>query len=177
MMRLSPLILVVFVYSCSPKVVSFVNDDSKFDQYGTYLVVNYKVNNAELSKQGLELLNNIEMQLQTQLNRRGYQAVSSKPDIILRYEFISNNNSRSNVNRNPYDPFVTINTRTFRESILLFELTDRKTKKLIWQASIDLKQQHKPQKKQEELDNAIVALFNTYPYRAVHAKPDPSIIH
>lgn len=175
-MRLSLLIFVFFAIACSPKVVRFVNDDSKFDQYGTYLVVNYKVNNAELSKEGLELLNNIEMRLQEQLDRRGYEAVSSKPDIILRYEFISNNNSRSSVNSNPYDPFVTVNTRTFRESILLFELTDRKTKKLIWQASIDLKQQHKASKKQEELEKAIVALFNTYPYRALNANPDPSII-
>lgn len=175
-MRLSYLIIVFFLVACSPKVVRFVNDDSKFDQYGTYLVVNYKVNNAELSKEGLELLNNIEMQLQKQLNRRGYQAASTRPDILLRYEFISNNNSRSSVNNNPYDPFVTINTRTFRESILLFELTDRKTKKLIWQASIDLRQQHKASKKQEELEKAIIALFNTYPYRAFNANPDPSII-
>ena len=175
-MRLYLLIFIVLVVGCSPKVVRFVNDDSSFDQYGTYLVVNYKTNNAELSKDGLELLNNIEMQLQEQLDRRGYEAVSTKPDILLRYEFISNNNSRSNINSNPYDPFVTVNTRTFRESILLFELTDRKTKKLIWQASIDLKQQHKPKKKREELNKAIAALFNTYPYRALTAKPDHSII-
>lgn len=154
----------------------FVNDESKFDQYGTYLVVNYKVSNAELSKEGLELLSNIETQLQEQLNKRGYQAVSTRPDILLRYEFISNNNSRSSVSNNPYDPFVTVNTRTFRESILLLELTDRETKKLIWQGSIDLRQQHKPSKKQEELDKAIVALFNTYPYRALNATPDPSLI-
>ncbi|MDW3191502.1 MAG: DUF4136 domain-containing protein [Cytophagales bacterium] len=175
-MRLYLLIFILFIIGCSPKVVRFVNDDSSFAQYGTYLVVNFRTNHAELSKDGLELMNNIEMQLHEQLNRRGYQAVSTKPDILLRYEFVSNNNSRSNINNNPYDPFITVNTTTFRESILLFELTDRKTKKLIWQASIDLKQQHKPKKKQEELNKAIVALFNTYPYRALNANPDLSII-
>lgn len=175
-MRLYVLILLGLLSACSPKVVQFVNDDSKFAEYATFLVVNYKVNNAELSKEGLELVADIEMQLQKQLERRGYQPTSTRPDIILRYEFISNNNSRTNVNRNPYDPFVTVNTRTFRESILLFELTDRKTKKLVWQASIDLKQQHKASKKKEELDKAIATLFNTYPYRALNANPDPSII-
>ncbi len=175
-MRLYTLILLGVISACSPKVVQFVNDDSEFGRYSTYIMVNNKVNNAELSKEGLELLNSIETQLQQQLERRGYQAITTQPDIIFRYEFISNNNSRTNVNNSPYDPFVTINTRTFRESILLLELTDRKTRKLIWQASIDLKQQHKPLKKQEELKRAIKVLFNTYPYLALNANPDLSII-
>lgn len=175
-MRLYLLVTLVAFSACSPKVVQFVNDDARFKEYKSYLVVNYKINNAELSKEGLEMINDIEFQLQEQLERRGYEAVSTKPDIILRYEFISNNNSRTNVNGNPYNPFVTVNTRTFRESILLFEMTDRKTKKLIWQSSIDLKQQHKPAKKKEELDQAIATLFRTYPYRALQSEPDPTII-
>lgn len=169
-----PFTTLVFLlaFGCTPKVIQFVNEESKFDKYETYLLLNFKVSDEELSKEGRKMIQEIESHIQAQLDARGYKVTQQKPDMLFRYDLIANNNSRTNLDTNPYSPFVTVNTRTFREASLLFELTDRKTRKLIWQGSIDLKQQHRPKKKDEELARAIMLIFDSYPYRALSNQPN-----
>lgn len=165
-------IVISIVWSgCTPRVIQFVNDESNFEQYGTYLILNFKVSDEDLSEEGRNMISEIERQIHANLTERGYQSVEQKPDMLLRYDLLANNNSRTNVDNNPYSPFVTVSTRTFREASLLFELTDRKTRKLIWQGSLDLKQQHRPKKKQDELSRAIELIFDSYPYQALSKVP------
>ncbi len=160
---------------CSQKVVNFVNEDSDFGSYSSYVIRNFKVSEANVSPEGERLLMILETSLENQMRRRDYKKVGQSPDLLLRYELLTNLNSRTNVDQTPYSPIVRVNTRTFKESALLVELTDRKTRKLVWQASIDMKD---PGKKPADrfLQEAIVKMFNSYLYRANSSEQDQSLI-
>jgi hypothetical protein len=54
-------------------------------------------------------------------------------------------------------------------------MTDQKTKKLVWQASLDVKDFQRSAKKKDAVLKAVTHIFNTYPYRAGQKEPDPSL--
>lgn len=168
-------VLIIFT-SCSPRVIHFVNDDSAFKDYFTYHIVNFKVPTGGLSPKGQELINTLEAAFKFELERRAYTFEKKSPDVLLRYELIANTETRTNVNRSPFSALVEVDTRSIKQSALLLELTDRETKKLIWQSSVDLKQYNKKTKSLESLDGVITRLFNTYLYRAGQSKKDPTLI-
>lgn len=173
-------IFLTTAFGCSQKVVHFVNSNARFSSYTSYDIVNFKTSKADISQEGQAIFRAIESNIASQLQRRDYQKKSEKPDIVARYELISN--QRTEVNRN-YSPYYFptygnnyYTTRTFLESALLIELFDANSKKLVWQASLDLNKYAKRNNKEEILKDAISQLFNTYLYRANSNTPDESLI-
>ncbi|MEQ9306568.1 MAG: DUF4136 domain-containing protein [Marinoscillum sp.] len=164
---------------CNPKVVHFVNSRSDFGSYSSYDVVNFKASNTELSAEGEQIFRNIEKNIGEELKLRGYTKQHSNPNLIARYELISNQRTEVNRNVNPYS-FPTYGnystSRTFLESALLIEIYDTTTRKLVWQASVDLNKYAKRNNKEEILKDAVTQLFNTYLYRANSKTPDESLI-
>lgn len=166
--------------SCSSqkKVVSFTNDNINFENYNTYNIVNYKKGDQDFSSQGAIFINKIEKGITEEMNAKKYSR-SKNPDVLVRYEIISsvnsNNSNTANFNRvgNRYDPFYTPFNNNSRqiEGVLLIELKSRKTKKLIWQGSLDLKYSHKTEKNENLLINAVHHIFDAYHYEAGSNKP------
>lgn len=139
-----------------------------------------KNKDADISQEGAKIINIIEQNLKEQMIKRSY-VQSGDPSLFLRYELISNQkSSRISNNSNPYSPFYysyspMLNASAITESVLLLELFDAKTQKLIWQASLDLNKYAKKSKKEVILSEAIAQLFDTYLYKANSNNIDQSL--
>ncbi len=172
------LIVLLISASCSPKVIQFVNSESSFTTYKSFGITNLKSTN-NLSPEGKEVYSFIENQINEELTRRDYVMNNEDPDIVVRYELIANQRNEVNPSYNTFNPtFPTYrySFRTVLESALLMELFDAGNKKLIWQASLDLKKQSGKTTREEILKDAVTKLFNTYLYRAESKITDQSLV-
>ena len=176
MKNLTPIMfLAIVITACATnyKVVSFSNDSIDLSKYNTYQIINYKKGKEDFSKQGELYFSKIENGIKSGLESKKYM-VSDQPDMIVRYEIISNLNVRQNSGNSNYyqngyyDQFYNQNNNTSRqiEGILLIEMKDRKTKKLIWQGSLDLKYSRKSDKNKDLLTNAVETILLEYNYNA-----------
>jgi hypothetical protein len=168
---------VVLFLGCSPKVVHFTNENSTFNQYNTFGIVNIKITKTPSSNTGDPQIKAIEDEINAQMIRRGY-TVAQSPSLIVRYEYISKQITKNNSNNyygNPYaSPSSNFNV-TSNESALIIEIVDPKVKKSIWQASIDLKSKNKKQSQLDNLKNNVGILFNTYLHRANTSETDKTL--
>ncbi len=160
-------------FSCSQKVVSFINDRANFKKYVSYQLVNVKINKRKMAPEATQLLGTIESQIEYQMEGvRSYTPSSVGPDLILRYELVSSTNSNTTTNQSFLGP-PTLSTRIIYESVILLELLDNR--KLVWQGSFDLTQNSKEDRNHKAIKKAIDLIFTTYPYRAGRSDPDPSL--
>ncbi|XOV95243.1 MAG: DUF4136 domain-containing protein [Bacteroidota bacterium] len=170
----------LFAFGCNPKVIHYLNESAPFSGFTTYQITNVKINNADISEAGQEIIKYIESAIIGEMNRRSYKP-QKDPDLIVRYELISNQETNVNVNNYGYGgyysyPYRTVSVRTFLESALLVEIINLKTKKAIWNASVDLNNYKKEKDMDEVIQKAVVTIFNTYPYKAGSRYPDQSLI-
>lgn len=175
-MKRWPLLLFILVTSCSPKVVSYVNERAHFSQFATYRLVSAKSESKNVTPENTTIFDLIKENIHQQMARRGYEESSVTPDLTLRYEVTSNTRveiNNSQVNPYFYQPFP-ITTRTIYQSILLLELFDS-NKKLVWQGSYDLRQEKKEKKVAKAINRAVGYIFTTYPYRALSGEADESL--
>lgn len=176
-----PIFLIVISFGCTTvKVINYVNEESSFKTYKSFAIVNYKSNDIDISAEGSKMINEIESNLENQMYRRGYEKSNSQPDVLVRYELISNQVTQTN-SISPYaNPYYGISpsftSRTFLESALLVEMTDINTKKMIWQASVDMSKFDQADEQEKIIINAISQIFDTYLYRALSDNPDQSLI-
>ena len=113
----------------------------------------------------------LEKQLKEEMRNLGYSLVASSPDLLLRYEIISNviakDQFRNNFNRYNrtlyYDPsFYDIRHVDMHQSMLMIELLNFKTGKLVYQGSLDLNQSGRNKNKTELLVNAVRLIMAEY---------------
>ncbi len=175
---LSAFVALLSFAQCASKIVHFTSPKAKLSEYATFGVVNYK-KTMDLSSEGMATYSMIEQLVSLQMIRRGYDA-AAEPDIMLRYEFIGNQKSEvRSTNTRPFGyttRFPTYQVTNMLQSTLLVELYDTNTKKLIWQASLDLDKTTNKKNKEQILENAVIKLFNTYLYRARTSSTDESLI-
>ncbi|MEP0367464.1 MAG: DUF4136 domain-containing protein [Cyclobacteriaceae bacterium] len=170
---------ILLLSQCNPKVVNFVNEEAAFEKYTAFATVNTKNNEAQMSDEGHAIKANIERAIDAQMLRRAYNKSNTNPDLIARYEIIAKQVSKTSSNSSGYygtyyNPSFTV--RTILEAVLLIELNDVKSRKVIWQASIDLSQYDKKSAQAELINEAVSRIFDTYLYTAGQNKPDPSLI-
>ena len=160
-------------------VVTFTNSDSSFSNYFSYQLEHLKTKTeAKDIKKPDEILR-LEKALHEEMASRRYQQSTSYPDLTLRYELISNQQTTYNVDAFPYrrsfyDPFgyfYNINERTFTESILLLELKDAATAKIVWQGSLDLRYSRRSKKVDDLIKDAVTNIFDSYRYIAGSGEP------
>ena len=172
-------VLLWITTGCSQKVINYVNPSSAFKTYESYVLVNYKVNQSDLSPEGEQIFSQISSNINLQMARRDYLKEHKNPDLVVRFELISNQVTEVDLNHTGfYSPFPRsyFTSRTFLESALLVEITDHATKKLVWQASVDLDTYAKKKDTPVILQTAIEQIFNTYLYRSGSDSPDESLI-
>lgn len=173
-------LFVLFIFGCNPKVIHYLNESAPYSGFNTFQITNVKVNNAELSDTGQEIMKLIELNIIQEMKRRDYQ-VKNDPDVVVRYELISNQRTDVNMDNfglyNPmYYPYRSITVRTFLESALLIEIINLKTKKAVWHASVDMDKYKKQRNTDKIIQKAVQNIYNTYLYRAGTARPDNSLI-
>ncbi len=160
-------------------VVTFTNSGSDFSNYFSYQLEHLKTKaDAKDIKKPNELLR-LEKVLHEEMASRKYQQSTSYPDLTLRYELISNQQTTYDVDafsyrRSFYDPFgyfYNINERTFTESILLLELKDAATAKIVWQGSLDLRYSRRSKQVDDLIKDAVTKIFSSYRYIAGSEHP------
>lgn len=170
--------------SCSASnVIQYLDEEANFKGYHSFKIINYKNENKQYSSEGNAFVDSIEFYIGYQMKHRAYES-AAKPDLMVRYELISGVESETDYNNSNYyggrtyyspfyDPYYN-GPRSSRhiEGILLLEIKERKTKKLVWQGSLDLK--YSKRKKDSNLglmEDAITEIFETYPYMAGRSEP------
>lgn len=166
-------LILVLLLGCGVRVIQYVNDRAPFAQYEDYVLVGLKGKNV--GSDPSNLLIRIEGQIHEEMQRRDYK-VSDTPDLILRYEVVASTKTETRNSNYLYGPIFMPNSRTITESVILLEMTDAKTKKLVWQASLDLREHNKITKKKDVLKSALINIFNTYLYRAGNGQPDQNLV-
>lgn len=152
----------------------FLNPKAQFASFESYSLVNVKINRRQLDPGTTKFLAELESYIKEEMEtRRGYQVSNIDPDLILRYELVSNTRNVNNNRQSIYDLRPVINTATVYESVILLELLHKK--KLVWQGSYDLTQSRKASRNEKEIKKAIVSIFTTYPYQAGKAAPNPTL--
>ncbi|MFK7954329.1 MAG: DUF4136 domain-containing protein [Ekhidna sp.] len=161
--------LTSMLFCCTPKAISYINSEAKFNQFETFRVVSTRLDGKTESEKKSSF-SNLKDEIINQMTLRSYIQSNIKPDLTLRYELSST--SRSSQNNNPNNTLnnalgfpPNFNSRTIHESILLLELYDDQ-KKLVWQGSYDLKNEKKEKKASIAIKNAVDIIFTSYPYMA-----------
>ena len=174
----------IFLVACSASnVIQYLDEEANFKDYHSFKIINYKNDNKAYSAEGNAFVDSVEFYINGQMKHRAYEE-AVRPDLMVRYELISGvesevdyGNSNFYGGRTFYSPFYDpyyYGPRETRhiEGILLLEIKERKTKKLVWQGSLDLKYSKK--KKDSNLglmQDAIITIFETYPYMAGKSEP------
>ncbi|MEM6643681.1 MAG: DUF4136 domain-containing protein [Bacteroidota bacterium] len=158
---------------CSQKIVSYNNPKAAYQTFETYLLVSPKMN-SKLSEETSLAYELIAENIQKEMSRRGYEKSTVSPDLTLRYDLTSSTRVETTVNQSLFFPVFQVNTRTIHEGVLLIELYDPR-KKLVWQGSYDLDQERKEKRVKKVIENSILKIFTTYPYRAAQRLPDPAL--
>ncbi len=168
-------LLCVLLSSCtSYKVVTFTNSNSRFNSYFSYEIAHLKTKAGNAEQKKPEVVLRLEDAIHQQMAERKYQRSGNRPDLRLRYEIISNQRTEYDMDTysyrqsiyNPYGYYYNLNERNFTESILLLELTDVSTNKVVWQGSLDLRYSRKSKKTDNLIQEAVIKIFDSYRYTA-----------
>lgn len=163
--------------SCTPKVVNFVNQESSFSRYNTFSITNTKLNNKNGSTDVDGIFDVITRNIETQMVRRNYKRKSIGADLTIRYEIITNRKTEINqLQTYPNSSFASpITYRTFVEGVLLLEMIDMTSRKIVWQASMDLSKYEREKDKNKIIKQAISSIFDTYLYAAGSSNIDETL--
>lgn len=168
----------LILFQCSLKVVNFTNEKADFERYKSFRVINYKAENSQLDQNSRNIFQLLESEISNEMTRRNYSLSNISPDLLVRYELISNQNTETRRTDYNYGYYVVPNfsTTTFITSVLLIELIDFSSKKIVWQASVDLKDLSKKTEQNEMLKSAVKQTFNTYLHTSGNNEEHPNLI-
>lgn len=168
------ILILTALISCNPKVVSYINSKARFQNFSSYQLVNVKIGKRNLPPEATELLGSIESEIKVEMEqRRNYVTSNIDPDLILRYELVSNTRTERSTNNNSVFNTPSFNSNVVYESVILIELLNNK--KLVWQGSYDLTQSRRETRNENAVKKAIGLIFTTYPYTAGKAVSDPAL--
>ena len=170
------LFLCLSLTSCAPNVVYYIKEGASFKNFSSYAILppKYAEENEEEKD---ELFKRIETAINYEMKKRDYVVNRKTPNLVVKYELISSSESSTQQNTYPglYGGLVTLPiSQTFTQSTLVFEMLELKSKKLIWQASIDVRELDQ-QKSKDLVVTAVMEMYRTYLYRAGTRQPDETL--
>lgn len=173
-MKINLVIVFLLSIGCSPKIVGYINPDAAYGSFESYQLVNVKIDKRHLDVNSTQLLGALASQIKYQMEeKRSYLLSNISPDLILRYELVSNAKTPNNTNtysnpgmtrRSAFNSYTNPTPHITQESVVLLELLSKG--KLIWQGSYDLTQNRKKSENEDIFKMAINRIFTTYPYKA-----------
>lgn len=169
----------IFLLGCGVKVIQYINTDAPFGSYEEYVLIGLKGKNINNTDPSQDIRPRLETAIRGEMNRRNYIERSDEPDLIVRYEIVSGTVSQRNTNNGRIGmvpgmvPMYNLSTAV--ESVLLLEIISAKNQKLVWQASVDLRDHSKKTKRKDVLVSAVEKMFNTYLYEAGKKTPSANL--
>lgn len=168
-----PVILIFLLTGCAPKAITyFLEEEARLEQYQTYRILNTKLERTNLSKDGREVLDILELAIREKMRERGFEESNLGPDVILRYEIVTNQFTEGS-NNGPFGPPVS--SRTFMESLIIIDLLDAERRKMFWQSSYDMRQENRDIKQEQAVERAVSEIFFTFPYKAGSREVDEKL--
>lgn len=154
----------MLVVGCStPKVVSHQTPGADLKAYTTFGVVA----GQKFSKEDISTRDQMEDAIIHEMESRGYE-YSLDYGLKVSYQIIlsTQTDARTDYQSYPYYGrsylYETVDVRYYKAGILLLEMRDTKTNKIVWQGSIDMKQ-NQNSKKRLNLAEFTALIFSTYP--------------
>ena len=166
--------LLFIIGGCSPEIRVYSDHDPDYDlkKYTTFNWV--KKENIELGNNPLYYneLNDkrIKSAVQEQLTSRGYSLSENKPDMVVHYHIIVDD--QSIVTTDPhgyfYSPYwmrLRTNVYQYREGTLIIDLMDSKSNNLIWRgwASSAIEGVYTPDQIDGLIKTAVAKIFRKFP--------------
>jgi len=173
-MKYNFLLFTLILLSCSTqKIVHYINEEASFQNYNSYYLLNTKGN---IRAKDDELIPRLENVILREMEKREYFFDDENPDLILRYELVAMTETEVRSTNTPYTFTGSVMVSSFNQSILLFELKDRKSNKLVWHGSIDMKNHQELKSKKDPIKAAVKLVFDSYPYKAGSDEKDLSLL-
>ena len=172
-MRQSRILLLFFsfiAYSCnSIQVITHYNEKADFSKFHSFKTVNdiERPGNTDTYTEYEDL----DRAIAGKMREKKY-AESPDADLGVHYRIILNKKIDYNYNRDRLYPYTNYETysRKYTEGVLIIEMRDRDTRKVVWQASLDLKI-NKRKKLENVIEDTINFIFQEYPFEAGSNKP------
>jgi hypothetical protein len=186
MRRLLVISIVALLTGCSPQIRVYSDYDPDYDLW-MYRTFDWgQRENIEESKNPLHYneLNDkrIKSAVQEQMTLRGYELSSEKPDLILHYHIVVDD--QSVVTTEPYGyrygPYwmrMHTNVYSYREGTLILDLMDKKTNNLIWRGwAVSAIDQIDPKDVDELIKTAVSRIFKKYPKAPATLKTSKEVV-
>ena len=162
----------------TPQVVSFYNEKAEFNRYKSYQIVNPTRSKDDFSDEALKTIDIIEATISAEMEKKKY-TYDYDSDLIVYYRYLVGQEvdyvaepAHAPYHYDPYDPYYQPRTKEYDEGTFSVELKDARTKKLVWQGSLDLKIKARSKLSREEIINqTITFIFAKYPFEAGNANP------
>jgi hypothetical protein len=172
-MRPGRILLLLFchlAFSCnSIRVITHYNENSDFSKFHSFKTVNdiERPGNTGTYTEYLDL----DRAIAAKMIERKYTE-ETDADLGVHYRIILNKKIDYNYNRDRLYPYTNYETygRKYTEGVLIIEMRDRDTRKVVWQASLDLKI-NKRKKLENVIEDTIDFIFSEYPFEAGSKKP------
>jgi len=167
------------VVGCTtPQVISFYNEKVDFGRYKSYEIINPTRSKEDFSDEALKTIELIETAIATEMERKKY-SYGYDSDLIIYYRYLVGQKvdyvaepAYSRYHYDPYDPYYQPRQKVYDEGTFSIELKDSRTKKLVWQGSLDLKIKPRSKLSREEIVNqTITSIFAKYPFEAGNPTP------
>jgi len=169
-------LVLILSWGCSgPKVIAFRGSNPDLSSYFTFRV-KHQIAPKDTDTAAFMLINKVENSILAQMNNYGYE-MTSVADLVVEYNLVLSSKVDYRVDnsyQNRYDynsytyPYYRVNKREYTEGTLLVEVREDFSRKLVWQASLDMKYNKKrsSKKKADPVKNAFDLIFAEYPFRA-----------
>ncbi len=168
-------LIILIITGCNTiNVISHQTPGTDFGLFSSYLVEN-PLQRKDAPKQNYAGYEDLEAAIKLNMDNRGY-IESKTPDLVLRYRVIIDpkveyrNTNRYNRYNYNYPSYYTLQERTYNEGILMIEIRNSNTRKVVWQGSLDLKVNKRKRSKEVVLES-VSMIFKQYPYIAGNNEP------
>lgn len=182
-------VLILALFSCSgPKVIAFTGNNPDFASYYTFRI-QHPVKSENKNDTLTQAMNKVETIIARQMQSKGYEK-TQVADLVVKYNLILDNKVDYRVDQTsrygynypyygygsyPFYPYY-LNKNEYTEGMLLVELRESLSNRLVWQASLDLRyrKRNSNRKKTDPVEDAFHIIFSKYPYVAGNSEPQIS---
>ncbi len=155
---------IALFYSCAaPKVVSYHDENIDFSEFETFDIVTA----TDVAAKNTQEKDKIEVEILNEMEARGYR-FTENGDMNVQYRIILESKTKVNTDRRTtryygrqYRYYQTEVNR-YSQGILLVEVTNGSTNKLLWSGSLDLSFNQKSREK-KDIGGLVEMVFSKFP--------------
>jgi hypothetical protein len=180
-LRIIPILLLGFVYGCSPTVSVTTDYDhaASFGAFKTFAVYDLKAQEGQVNQLNVDRVTNA---IRSEMTAKGFTETSNNPDLKVNAVSILKNKTQVTANSDfygyggMYRPYgywgggammgganTTFNTYDYVDGSLVIDIVSTKTQKLVWQGIGNAQIDNKPDNPEEFIAGAVKKILAGFP--------------